>query len=217
VNIRAVFLLSWSVIPLGAAFPTRQHVLSFPPSHVMADASTGTPDQPYPTPLPAEIFINKVTLFHIVYHRWTPTTTIHLTERVRFVVIWSTDAGKLWTRAAASLTVSRKGRRVYEAFREDPSIRSNGSFQWTVRFRVPQTVGRLRADVSVRSNNTSESSLAFTLTAPHSGNRYTLLIDGRPMSAVTNSEVAPLGKSPALFVVNARMAVRCFTMTSLAL
>jgi hypothetical protein len=100
---------------------------------------------------------------------------------------------------------------------EDPTIRPNGSFQWTVRFRDPQTVGPLRADVSVRSNNTFESSLAFTITAPHSGNRYTLLIDGRPMSAVTNSEVAPLGKSPALFVVNARMAVRCFTMTSLAL
>jgi hypothetical protein len=156
-------LFTWSVIPIGGITAVHADVT---PSHsvaIITPTPTSAPIQAYPTPLPADISYVTVKLLHVVHNRWKPTTVVHLNERSRFVLTWSADAGRLYTAAAAYLTVSQNGRTVYQAYRADTVIRPGGSFQWTVRFRDPRLVGQLDAAFDMRLNNGASGSLTFIL------------------------------------------------------
>lgn len=159
----AVSLLSCCLIPLGGLSmmhgrATQSHTLS-----VVTATPVSIPPSPYPTPLPAEVSQVTVALLHVVHHRWKATTHIHLGERARFAMAWATDSGSLFTPAAASLTVYRRERIIYQAFRGDSAVRPGGSFQWTGRFRDPHFVGHLQAWFSMRVNNDATGSLPFIL------------------------------------------------------
>lgn len=158
-------LCTWSLVPTSGLLITHSHAAPFRsvPSSIATPGST--PVQLYPTPLPADISQVTVGLLHFVHHRWKPTAVIHVDERARFALRWTADSGRLYTPAAAHLTLSRNGSTIYQAYRADTIVRSFGSFQWTIRLRNSHLVGSFHAEFDMQLNNNATGSLDFTLTS----------------------------------------------------